>query len=69
MQFSKVIGQQHVKQSLTEAVANGRISHAQLFLGLKVMALYHLPLRMCNTCSVKTALQPIHAASALPAKK
>lgn len=33
MQFSKVIGQQHVKQSMTEAVSNGRISHAQLFLG------------------------------------
>ncbi len=33
MQFSKVIGQQQVKQSMVEAVANGRISHAQLFLG------------------------------------
>src|ERR1700722_1382566 len=33
MQFSKVIGQDHIKQSMVEAVANGRISHAQLFLG------------------------------------
>jgi DNA polymerase-3 subunit delta' len=33
MQFSKVIGQQHIKDSMAEAVANGRISHAQLFLG------------------------------------
>jgi len=33
MQFSKVIGQQHLKESMIEAINNGRISHAQLFLG------------------------------------
>lgn len=33
MQFSKVIGQQQLKDSMIEAVTNGRISHAQLFLG------------------------------------
>jgi DNA polymerase-3 subunit delta' len=33
MQFSKVVGQQHLKASMIEAINNGRISHAQLFLG------------------------------------
>jgi len=33
MQFSKVVGQQHLKESMIEAINNGRISHAQLFLG------------------------------------
>ncbi len=33
MQFSKVIGQQHIKESFIQAVTDGRISHAQLFLG------------------------------------
>jgi len=33
MQFNKVIGQQQVKDAMVQAVADGRISHAQLFLG------------------------------------
>ncbi len=33
MQFSKVVGQQHIKESFIQAVTDGRISHAQLFLG------------------------------------
>lgn len=33
MQFSKIVGQESLKQRLIETVENGRISHAQLFLG------------------------------------
>jgi DNA polymerase-3 subunit delta' len=33
MLFSEIIGQEKVKQSLIQTVKNGRISHAQLFLG------------------------------------
>jgi len=33
MQFKDVIGQQNIKQQLTEMVANSRLSHALLFLG------------------------------------
>ncbi|HAN39220.1 MAG TPA: hypothetical protein DCQ29_10000, partial [Chitinophagaceae bacterium] len=33
MLFSDVIGQQEVKQHLTDLVANNRLSHALLFLG------------------------------------
>lgn len=33
MRFSDIIGQKQLKASMTEAVQNGRISHAQLFLG------------------------------------
>lgn len=33
MQFSQVIGQQALRQSLIQSVRNNRVSHAQLFLG------------------------------------
>lgn len=33
MQFSRIIGQQAVKEKLVQTVRDGRISHAQLFLG------------------------------------
>lgn len=33
MQFADIVGQQEVKASLIQTVKNGRISHAQLFLG------------------------------------
>ena len=33
MQFQEIIGQKELKQKLTRGVAEGRISHAQLFLG------------------------------------
>lgn len=33
MQFSKIIGQNDVKERLTSSVKNARVSHAQLFLG------------------------------------
>lgn len=33
MQFKKIIGQESLKQRLIETVENGRIGHAQLFLG------------------------------------
>lgn len=33
MQFSTVLGQEHLKRHLTQSVDNGRIPHAQLFVG------------------------------------
>lgn len=33
MQFSEILGQEHLKNHLTQSVDNGRISHAQLFVG------------------------------------
>jgi len=33
MQFSEIVGQQEVKARLIQSVKEGRISHAQLFLG------------------------------------
>lgn len=33
MLFSKILGQEHIKNHLTQSVDNGRISHAQLFVG------------------------------------
>lgn len=33
MQFSEVLGQKHIKNHLTTSVDNGRIAHAQLFVG------------------------------------
>ncbi|WP_299121259.1 DNA polymerase III subunit delta' [uncultured Winogradskyella sp.] len=33
MQFSEVLGQEHIKNHLTTSVDNGRIAHAQLFVG------------------------------------
>jgi DNA polymerase-3 subunit delta' len=33
MLFSDIIGQEHLKKHLTHSVNNGRIPHAQLFVG------------------------------------
>lgn len=33
MQFSRIVGQQQLKESMIQAINEGRISHAQLFLG------------------------------------
>lgn len=33
MQFSRIVGQQQLKESMVQAMSEGRISHAQLFLG------------------------------------
>ncbi|MBA3972176.1 MAG: hypothetical protein H0X46_08535, partial [Bacteroidetes bacterium] len=33
MQFKEIIGQQAIKERLVRSVKEGRISHAQLFLG------------------------------------
>ncbi|WP_452221610.1 DNA polymerase III subunit [Lacinutrix salivirga] len=33
MYFSSILGQQHIKKHLTQSVDNGRIPHAQLFVG------------------------------------
>ena len=33
MLFSTILGQEHIKNHLTQSVENGRVSHAQLFIG------------------------------------
>src|SRR5690606_36701356 len=33
MLFQNILGQEHIKNHLTQSVDNGRIPHAQLFLG------------------------------------
>ena len=33
MLFSEILGQEHIKNHLTQSVDNGRIAHAQLFIG------------------------------------
>ena len=33
MLFEDILGQEHIKKHLTQSVDNGRISHAQLFVG------------------------------------
>jgi DNA polymerase-3 subunit delta' len=33
MQFSEILGQEHIKKHLTQSVENGRVPHAQLFVG------------------------------------
>ncbi len=33
MQFSQILGQEHLKNHLTQSIDNGRIAHAQLFVG------------------------------------
>ena len=33
MLFEEIIGQEHIKNHLKQTVENGRISHAQLFIG------------------------------------
>ncbi len=33
MRFSDILGQTHIKKHLTQSVENGRVSHAQLFVG------------------------------------
>ena len=33
MLFSEILGQKHIKNHLTQSVDNGRIPHAQLFVG------------------------------------
>ena len=33
--FEELIGQQHVSQALTRAIANGRVGHAYLFTGAR----------------------------------
>ena len=33
MQFSQILGQEHIKNHLTKSASQGRIPHAQLFIG------------------------------------
>ena len=53
MQFSEILGQEHLKKHLTESVDNGRIPHAQLFVGAEgsgtlPMAIAYAQYILCN---------------------
>ena len=53
MKFSEILGQEHIKKHLTESVDNGRISHAQLFVGPEgsgtlPMAIAYAQYILCN---------------------
>lgn len=56
MQFKDIIGQEDLKKSLVETVKNGRISHAQLFLGKGVNGKFALAVAYAQyiNCSNKT---------------
>src|SRR5690606_22924104 len=53
MDFSEVIGQQHIKSYLLKSIENGRIPHAQLFSGINgsgllPMAIAYASELLCN---------------------
>lgn len=53
MLFSEILGQEHLKSHLTQSVDNGRISHAQLFVGPEgcgalPMAIAYAQYILCN---------------------
>ncbi|APY08457.1 DNA polymerase III subunit delta' [Winogradskyella sp. J14-2] len=53
MQFSKILGQTHIKNHLTKSVDDGRIAHAQLFVGPEgsgtlPMAIAYAQYILCN---------------------
>ncbi|MDB9960517.1 DNA polymerase III subunit delta' [Oceanihabitans sp.] len=53
MLFSEILGQEHIKNHLTQSVDNGRIAHAQLFIGPEgsgtlPMAIAYAQYLLCN---------------------
>ncbi len=53
MLFNDILGQVHIKNHLTQSVDNGRIAHAQLFVGPEgsgtlPMAIAHAQYILCN---------------------
>lgn len=53
MLFSEILGQEHIKAHLTQSVNNGRIAHAQLFVGSEgsgslPMAIAYAQYLLCN---------------------
>ena len=53
MLFSEILGQEHIKAHLTQSVNNGRIAHAQLFIGSEgcgtlPMAIAYAQYLLCN---------------------
>jgi len=53
MLFSEILGQEHIKNHLTQSVDNGRIAHAQLFIGPEgsgtlPMAIAYSQYLLCN---------------------
>ena len=64
MKFSEVLGQEHIKNHLVKSTNNGRISHAQLFIGKEgsgtlPMAIAYAQYILCSTSNDKdiTALK------------
>ncbi len=53
MLFNEIIGQEHLKKYLTNSVDNGRVPHAQLFVGKEgvgtlPMAMAYAQYILCN---------------------
>lgn len=53
MQFSEILGQEHIKNHLTKSADSGRIPHAQLFVGPEgsgtlAMAIAYAQYILCN---------------------
>ncbi len=60
MEFSKILGQEHLKNHLIKSTDNGRISHAQLFVGKEgsgtlPMAIAYAQYILCSTSNNKEA--------------
>jgi len=60
MNFSEIIGQEHLKNHLIKSTDNGRISHAQLFVGKEgsgtlAMAIAYAQYILCSTSKDKDA--------------
>ena len=60
MNFSEILGQEHLKNHLVKSTDNGRISHAQLFVGKEgsgtlPMALAYAQYILCSTSNDKEA--------------
>ena len=60
MNFSDILGQEHLKSHLVKSTDNGRVSHAQLFVGKEgsgvlPMAIAYAQYILCSTSNDKEA--------------
>ena len=67
MQFADIIGQSDIKAQLTQGVREGRVAHAQLFLGPEgsgtlPMALAYLQYLSCENRTEHDSAAPAQAA-------
>ena len=60
MQFSEILGQEHIKTYLTKNASLGRIPHAQLFVGSEgsgtlAMAIAYAQFILCNNSGAENS--------------